>query len=884
MDARALLVLLLAAGWAGCAEPAPDAAPEPPRIDEDAITISWSPEAPRPGETVRFEASPADLPAQASLQWTIAGRSLTGRHVLASLPEGDHEVTLNVSTATGHALLRATVPVRPEPVATPPAPEPKPPAEPDLEPETDPQPPDPGTPAISLHQEVNVVRVSVDWGARPDRVRWYFGDGAQASTEEARHAYGATGTFTVTLVAHYLGTLHEVQQDVVVAAVPLSIDWTIDGDTVMFDHAWGRTATSWSWAFGDGQTSTTAAPVHTFASPGPWTVTLSAGDGAGTESTQADLTFTTWPLEVAVVQDLNAVNLTFSWGWEPTSVHWDLGDGTTSQALAVDHAFDDPGTHQAVLEVTDGAHSARRTFAIDVERVPLRIEHTVQQATVDFGFVWGPSTDTIAWDFDNDGSVDSSDAAPRHTFPSVGVHPVTLAVRAGGLAKSVTVDVHIADHPLAILAAPVVVDGVSYQSVDFDHDWGGITPTSIAWDFGDGTADASPVRHDFATPGTHRVTLEVRNETLSAQATLDVVVNAHSPYIVRCSDEAHVVDAPTHGTTDAIADLSWAALKTGFRVVVAWTSPLGEASSLAYRVDGTETTLTGDPSRTVQVFLIDDLPVGKGFCFTATQGSASHSSGMWLRNAMEAFDPVTGAYILNTLTIANEGASRAAIQSGYGIYAQKLWDASDGHIASGLDIVLFDDFDRNDGGRNACTLRGIPALLPDGPAACLHVFDVVFAHDAESPLVAGNTHLDGIKAAGAYIWMNQLHEARTDFGADNGPEVGHTLLHEMGHYAFGMQDMYTNASGALDCYDAETHTSIMGSDRAATEFDDATDRCPNEDALPDYEPSWTSLITRYPQIPDRPGAPLTGPEGGGPWSPARLFEVGQSGLCAIPCP
>ena len=828
MDVRTLLLLLLVAGWAGCADPAPEPAPEPPRIEEDAITISWTPKAPRPGETGRFEAtSEAEIPAQASMQWTIAGRTLAGRQVLASLPEGDHEVTLNVSTPDGHALLRATVPVRPEPVATPPAPEPTPTPGPEADPEPDSAPPDPGTPTISLEQDINVVRVSVDWGARPDRVRWYFGDGAQASTEEARNAYGSTGTFTVTLVAHYLGTLHEVQEDVVVTEVPLSIDWAIEGDTVTFGHAWGRTAASWSWAFGDGQTSTAAAPVHTFASPGPWTVTLSASDGTTTETAQADLTFTAWPLDVAVEQDLNAVNLTFSWGWDATSVHWDLGDGATASTLGLDHVYQHPGTYRATLEVTDGSHSARRAFTIEVERVPLRIEHSVQQGTVDFGFVWGPSTDTISWDFDGDGSVDSSDAAPRHVFPGVGIHPVTLAVRSGSLAESVTVDVHIVDYPLTILAAQVVVDGVTYQSVDFDHDWGGIGPTHIAWDFGDGTADTSPVRHDFATPGTHRVTLEVRNETLSAQAALDVVVDTHSPYIVRCGQEAHVVDAPTHGTSNAITDLSWAALKTGFRAVVAWTSPLGEASSLAYRVDGTETQLTGDPARTVQVFLVDDLPVGKGFCFTATQGTTSHSTGMWLRNAMEAFDPVTGTYVLNTLTVANEGASRAAIEAGYAAYAQKLWDASDGHIASGLDIVLFDDFDRYDGGRNACAVRSIPAALPDGPGPCLHVFDVVFAHDAESPLVAGNTHLDGIQDPGRYIWMNQLHEAPSGADEGNGPEVGLVLLHEMGHYAFGMQDMYTNASGQVDCYDADSGISIMGSNRAATEFDDATDRCPN---------------------------------------------------------
>ena len=55
----------------------------------------------------------------------------------------------------------------------------------------------------------------------PNSYSWQLGDGASASTATASHAYGAAGTYNVTLtVTDYDGASYSVSHQVTVAAVP----------------------------------------------------------------------------------------------------------------------------------------------------------------------------------------------------------------------------------------------------------------------------------------------------------------------------------------------------------------------------------------------------------------------------------------------------------------------------------------------------------------------------------------------------------------------------------------------------------------------------------------------------------------------------------------
>ena len=61
------------------------------------------------------------------------------------------------------------------------------------------------------------------------------------------------------------------------------------GDEVHFsDESMGE-PTSWLWDFGDGQTSDQENPSHSFTSPGSKTVTLTASNSAGTDTTTEEV-------------------------------------------------------------------------------------------------------------------------------------------------------------------------------------------------------------------------------------------------------------------------------------------------------------------------------------------------------------------------------------------------------------------------------------------------------------------------------------------------------------------------------------------------------------------------------------------------------------------
>jgi len=143
----------------------------------------------------------------------------------------------------------------------------------------------------------NVVFTDESTGG-PTSWAWQFGDGGTSAVQNPTYAYGAAGTYTVTLTAtNDLGSDTE-SHDVVVAEIPAgptaAFSWaplnpTAGEDVVFTDESTG-TIVSWAWDFGDGNTATEQNPTHAFAADGTYTVTLTVGDGTATDSESHDIT------------------------------------------------------------------------------------------------------------------------------------------------------------------------------------------------------------------------------------------------------------------------------------------------------------------------------------------------------------------------------------------------------------------------------------------------------------------------------------------------------------------------------------------------------------------------------------------------------------------
>ena len=117
----------------------------------------------------------------------------------------------------------------------------------------------------------------------------------------------------------------------------------------------------WLWEFGDGGASINTSPVHTFDTPGTYTVRqIVIGYNGQTDSTshvasivvfpRAEAIFTVTPAQVTIPQQpVYIVNLSEY----TTTYEWDFGDGDTSQAMNPQHIYTEVGLYDITLMVNN---------------------------------------------------------------------------------------------------------------------------------------------------------------------------------------------------------------------------------------------------------------------------------------------------------------------------------------------------------------------------------------------------------------------------------------------------------------------------------------------------------------------------------------------------
>jgi PKD repeat protein len=128
--------------------------------------------------------------------------------------------------------------------------------------------------------------------------------------------------------------------------------------------AGGSGSYTYDWNFGDSGTSTEANPTHSYAAPGSYTVALTVTDtfdGSDTE-TKADYVTVYAALVAAfsanineaVVDQIITFNSGATTGGKTDYIYaWDFGDTETSTDANPTHSYDDSGTHNVILTVTD---------------------------------------------------------------------------------------------------------------------------------------------------------------------------------------------------------------------------------------------------------------------------------------------------------------------------------------------------------------------------------------------------------------------------------------------------------------------------------------------------------------------------------------------------
>lgn len=406
--------------------------------------------------------------------------------------------------------------------------------------------------------------------------RWDFdGDGAADSTEQnPSYTYEQAGTYTVALTvsdAVLPVSSTETKEAYVTAqaaagaeAADLAVDFTAsprEGTaplTVAFtDRTEGLTApgqTAWLWdCDGDGVVDSHQRHTsHTYMEPGTYTVTLwvqcpSTG-GSQTKAAyvsvgspvQADFSASPTegraPLTVVFTDESTGLSdRETSWRWD-----WD-GDGTAdSHQQHPSHTYVEPGTYSVTLWVQDlyGAGTKAKTDYIIVAppRVQARFsaDHQEGVAPLTVAFT-DQSTGDIGrweWDFDGDGTADSTRQNPSCVYREPGVYTVSLRVENG------TSDIETRADYVTVLA-PAQADFTAYPRqgtaplvVSFTDQSGG-SINRWEWDFnGDGVVDSTEQNpsHIYANPGTYAVSLTVGNGTSDTETKFHyITVSSPSP-------------------------------------------------------------------------------------------------------------------------------------------------------------------------------------------------------------------------------------------------------------------------------------------------------------------------------------------------------------------
>lgn len=382
--------------------------------------------------------------------------------------------------------------------------------------------------SICQHEPVTITNTSTPL---PPQSHWTFGDGSTSTEINPVKMYPFPGTYIIKLVNQYAGCADSVSRPIVVKLQPVP-DFSADQVrsckvpfTVTFSNLTPGNNT-YRWNFGDGGTSMSANPVHTYTTPGTYTVSLIAINENGCSDTIIKSQYIQIQEPVISIRNLprsGCVPLTIAptatvTANQPIATYtWDFGDGSTSNQQNPTHTYTTAGTFDVslIIETTGGCRDtlvlprAVRTGNKPDAAFTLNPPDVCAFQPVQFTDNSTGDIDQWHWQFGDGGA--STAQHPVYAYQDTGYFDVTLIVWSNTCPDTIRIQdaVHIRP-PIASFS--INRDCDDKYTVNFTDK--SIGATGWSWEFGDGTTSTqqSP-SHMYATPGTYQVTLTVTNGT-----------------------------------------------------------------------------------------------------------------------------------------------------------------------------------------------------------------------------------------------------------------------------------------------------------------------------------------------------------------------------------
>jgi gliding motility-associated-like protein len=365
--------------------------------------------------------------------------------------------------------------------------------------------------------------------------KWDFGNGATSTRQHPSTTYITAGTFTVTLI-----TSNELESDTITKTAYIT---TYDGPTVNFSTdktascapgtiqftdnsvaSAGTTNTTWQWDFGDGTSSTEQNPVHTYTSPGIYTVllkvtndkgcfkvlarsnliTIFEGVTAGFSNTSPDLCRP--PATVGFTNE--------SSGPGTLTSTWSFGDGGTAQSQNASHTYTQEGTFPVALIVSSSlgcADTITKDNAVIIGGI--KSDFTITDSlcaasNVTFNNTSLPAPASFQWIFP-DGTT-STQANPVKKFDAVGSYTIRLINQFANCLDTLVKTINVSGKPVVNFSAADTINCSAPFTVNFQN--GTNEAVSYQWFFGDGNSSTDPnPSHTYSGFGNYNVTLKATN-------------------------------------------------------------------------------------------------------------------------------------------------------------------------------------------------------------------------------------------------------------------------------------------------------------------------------------------------------------------------------------